>query len=146
MIKEGTNIQIPNYSIHHDPGKLNFYLMKKSIIIWFFVEYYPDPEKYDPDRFSEENVKSRHPFAFIPFGEGPRGCVGLRFGLMQSKLCVVKIISSYKISISSKTIIPVKFVPSSPFLTPIGGMWLQLMKVWSLLLKLLQWSQNFREK
>lgn len=58
VIEKGTSITIPAMAIHHDE------------------EYYPDALKFDPDRFSEENSRNRHQYAFIPFGEGPRICVG----------------------------------------------------------------------
>lgn len=111
IIPEGTPIDILTYSLHHDP------------------EYFPQPEKFDPERFSRENVKTRNPFTYMPFGEGYRNCVGARFGLMQSKVAIVKLISNFEIQPCAKTTIPMKFVPSSPFLAPAGGMWLKLKKI-----------------
>lgn len=57
-IPKGTHIHIHIYDMHHNP------------------EIYPDPEKFDPDRFLPENSMNRHPFAFLPFSGGSRNCIG----------------------------------------------------------------------
>ena len=54
----GTGIYIPVFALHHKP------------------RYFPEPEKFDPDRFTEENKHSRPNYTYIPFGESPRMCIG----------------------------------------------------------------------
>jgi cytochrome P450 family 9 len=49
---------VPVWAIHRNP------------------EYFPDPDKFDPDRFSEENKGKIKPFTYMPFGNGPRNCIG----------------------------------------------------------------------
>lgn len=58
VVPKGTRVMIPVYSIHHDP------------------EIYPKPEIFDPDRFTEENKSRRPHYAYLPFGSGPRNCIG----------------------------------------------------------------------
>lgn len=57
-IAKGTPVNIPIYCIQHDP------------------KYYANPEKFDPERFSEDNKDHIVPGSFIPFGVGPRNCIG----------------------------------------------------------------------
>lgn len=108
VIPEGNNIVIPIYSIHHDS------------------EYYPDPKKFDPERFSEVNSKDRNPMTFLAFGEGPRACIGMRFGYLQVKVGIIKLLTNFEITACDKTMIPMKFGPSEPILSPDGDMWLQI--------------------
>lgn len=50
VLKKGINVLANIYGIHRDP------------------DYYPNPDVFDPDRFTQENIAKRHPMAFIPFG------------------------------------------------------------------------------
>lgn len=59
-IKQGQTIIISSWGIQHDP------------------QYYPNPDKFDPEHFSPENEKNRHSCAYLPFGAGPRNCIGKR--------------------------------------------------------------------
>ena len=53
----------------------------------------------------------------------------MRFGLMQSKIGIAKLLMNYELHICEKSTVPMKFIPSSPFLAPVGGMWLNLKRI-----------------
>lgn len=53
----------------------------------------------------------------------------MRFGLMQAKLGIVKILMNFKLSPCDKTAIPMKYKPSSPSMAPLGGVWLKVEKI-----------------
>ncbi|KAI4462849.1 cytochrome p450 [Holotrichia oblita] len=57
VIEKGTKILFPTLGFHYDP------------------EYFPEPNKFNPERFSDENKANIHPYSYIPFGEGPRNCI-----------------------------------------------------------------------
>lgn len=61
---------------------------------------YPDPEVFDPDRFTEEKRKKRHKAIYLPFGEGPRMCMGMRFGQTQVKAGIMSVLKEFRIKIS----------------------------------------------
>ncbi|XP_050299545.1 probable cytochrome P450 6a21 isoform X2 [Anthonomus grandis grandis] len=87
-IAKGMTVLIPVFALARDP------------------DHFPEPQKFDPDRFSPENKASIITFAYLPFGEGPRNCIGKRFGIMQSAIGVIQILKNYKVSISPKTKMP----------------------------------------
>lgn len=110
-IPKGTLTLIPAYAIHMDSN------------------IYPEPEKFDPERFLEENKRNRHSMAFLSFGEGPRNCIGERFGLMQTKLAIISLLMNFKFSPNSLTSIPMKFDPTALTLAPHNDMWLKIEKL-----------------
>ncbi|XP_041980807.1 cytochrome P450 6k1-like [Aricia agestis] len=79
-IKAGTPIYVNTIGMHYNP------------------KYFPNPEEFDPDRFLPENEKNIQPYTYMPFGDGPRNCVGQRFAMLSLRTAVSKIISNFRIS------------------------------------------------
>nr|UYU26127.1 cytochrome P450 9Z4 [Propylea japonica] len=91
-------------------------------------KYFPDPEKFDPERFSPENRKNINPYAYIPFGIGPRNCIGSRFALMEVKALIFKILCHFEIVPTKKTQIPLIMNRKAFGFIPIDGFHLGLKK------------------
>ncbi|XP_072758030.1 probable cytochrome P450 6a14 [Anoplolepis gracilipes] len=109
VLEKGTKILMPIYAIHHDPL------------------YYKNPNTFDPDRFLDENKKMSHDKeAYLPFGDGPRICIGMKFGYIQTKVCLVTLIANYKVELSEKTDIPLQFEPTGLALFSKSGIWLRI--------------------
>ncbi|CAF0907860.1 unnamed protein product, partial [Adineta ricciae] len=81
-ILKGSTAVIFIYYIHRDP------------------KHFPDPEKFDPDRFLPENSGDRPPFAFVPFSAGSRNCIGQRFALLEEKTILSSILRRFKLKTS----------------------------------------------
>lgn len=90
-------------------------------------EIWPEPEKFDPERFSPENKEKMNRFAYMPFGLGPRNCVGMRLALLEVKMAIVALLQRYKIEPSSKLQVPPK-IGKSIILKPEGGVWVRLVQ------------------
>lgn len=111
VIDKGTRIYIPVRAIHLDP------------------EYYPDPERFDPDRFTPEAVAARAGTQWLAFGEGPRKCIGSRFGMMQTRIGLTSILGGFDLSVCDETSVPLQFVVPNFLLTPVGGIRLNFRKL-----------------
>jgi cytochrome P450 len=60
---------------------------------------WPKPECFDPDRFAPEHVSVRPRFAYIPFGGGPRGCIGSQFAMLEAQLIAAAIARRFRIEL-----------------------------------------------
>lgn len=110
-IPQGIDVQAPVYQIHHDP------------------ELWPNPEVFDPSRFAPENKDGIHPMAFIPFGAGPRNCVGMRFALMEAKMAIARVISNYKLVFCDETEDPLTIIIPTVTANPANGVILKATRV-----------------
>lgn len=61
-------------------------------------KYFTDPEKFNPERFLNENVKEKSSFCYIPFSAGKRNCIGQKFALMELKVVLTSLLRNFKIS------------------------------------------------
>lgn len=61
-------------------------------------KYYPNPNEFDPDRFNEENSAGKNQLnrPYLPFGDGPRNCIGMRLGKMQAKVGLILMLKTFR--------------------------------------------------
>ncbi|XP_047354943.1 uncharacterized protein LOC124951156 [Vespa velutina] len=108
IIPEGTAVVIPVLGLHRDPN------------------IYPEPEKFIPERFSEEQIRDRHQYTYLPFGEGPRICIGMRFGLIQTKVALTNALKKFTFLPGTKTQRTLNFMPGVLTLDTKDGIYLQI--------------------
>ncbi|XP_055303189.1 cytochrome P450 6B1-like [Sitodiplosis mosellana] len=105
-IAPGTVVNISILGLHMDP------------------KYYPDPEKFIPERFNEEEQRNRHKGTFLTFGEGPRICLGMRFAMLQLKIALAYITLNFHIKVSPRHK-PIVIDPQTILSYPKDGILLQ---------------------
>lgn len=108
VIEKGTNFFVPIWAIQNDPA------------------YFPNPNKFDPERFSDDNKGTIHEYTYIPFGVGPRNCIGSRFALMEIKTIFYYLLLQFKINVTSKTQIPLQLKKVPVGLKTEKGVWVEL--------------------
>lgn len=104
VLPVGTSVHMMFFDLHRDP------------------EHFPDPLRFDPDRFLPELVEKRHPFAYLPFSAGPRNCIGTtafyppvsnigfnfdvisgqKFAVLQLKTAIITILTNFKLEAITK--------------------------------------------
>lgn len=79
QLEPGVNVALTQYITHRHPA------------------FWDRPEVFEPERFSPEQSDGRHPYAYFPFGGGPRLCIGSSFALMEATLILAMIVQRYKV-------------------------------------------------
>eukprot|EP00092_Neocalanus_flemingeri_P012801 GFUD01013793.1.p1 GENE.GFUD01013793.1~~GFUD01013793.1.p1 ORF type:complete len:512 (+),score=129.68 GFUD01013793.1:190-1725(+) len=77
LIPANTNVILLNFLLHRDPIA------------------FPNPDSFDPERFSMDNPQKRHPYSYVPFSAGPRNCIGQKFAMMEEKVLVSSILRRF---------------------------------------------------
>ncbi|XP_077333404.1 cytochrome P450 3A24-like isoform X1 [Lithobates pipiens] len=89
-IPEGVVTVIPAYVLHRDPS------------LW------AEPEEFRPERFSKENKETQDPYTFLPFGFGPRNCIGMRFAMVNMKAAIILLLQNFSFRTCKDTPIPLQ--------------------------------------
>lgn len=77
FIPAGMNVQANVWGLHHDG------------------DFWQDPDAFDPDRFLPENKSRITPYSFLPFGAGPRSCIGSRFAMLETKIALARVLQIF---------------------------------------------------
>ncbi|XP_071648786.1 cytochrome P450 9e2-like [Temnothorax longispinosus] len=110
IIEPNNLLMFPIHGLHHDP------------------KYFPNPDKFDPERFSKENKDKILPYTYLPFGHGPRQCIGNRFALMETKILIAHLLQKFTLKTTEKTVEPIVYTKKLFALEPVGGFWIGLEK------------------
>ncbi|XP_017777880.1 PREDICTED: cytochrome P450 9e2-like [Nicrophorus vespilloides] len=129
-------ICVKDYTIPPERPDEKPLIIEKGITIWFPIyglqrdpNLFEDPERFDPERFSDENKSKIDAASFLTFGIGPRNCIGSRFALMETKILIYHILKHFEIVPVKKSVIPVVLSKKHFNMTAEGGMWLGLKKL-----------------
>ncbi|MGB0930195.1 MAG: cytochrome P450, partial [Chitinophagales bacterium] len=96
-IKKDQNIQCCIYALHHSE------------------KYYPEPDVFNPERFTPENVKARPSHHYMPFGAGPRFCIGNHFAMMEMQLILATMVQSFDFElVEGQKIVPESLITLRP--------------------------------
>lgn len=106
-LKTNDAIWLPIYGIHLD------------------AQYWPDPQKFDPERFNDENRKNIQLGTYLPFGNGQRVCIASRFAILVAKTIFYHLLKKYRFETCAKTSIPIVLKPNSINMHAKDGFWVK---------------------
>lgn len=109
-VKVGDYFIIPIAGLHRDP------------------KYFPNPDQFDPERFSDENKHHIEPSTYIPFGAGPRSCIAIKFALIEIKALLYYLLGDLKLNISENSTIPLVLSGEGIHPMPTNGFWIKFTK------------------
>ncbi|KAK3095663.1 hypothetical protein FSP39_017328 [Pinctada imbricata] len=109
QFKEGMLIRIMGCTLYSDP------------------DIFPNPDVFDPKRFEASECEKRHTSLFLPFGQGPRVCPGVKFAFLQLKVSLIKILQQFSIQKCSRTMDPLP-TTLKPILCPMEGVFVKLVR------------------
>lgn len=136
VIEEGMRIYPPAYAVGREciakDEILGQTIPAKSVFLLSIYalhqdpQYYPDPQKFDPDRFAPELVKQRPKLAYMPFGAGPRMCIGNHFAMMEMQLILAMLVQRFDFEmVDNAPVVPQPLVT----LSPKGGIKMRIKKI-----------------
>ncbi|XP_012541825.2 cytochrome P450 9e2-like [Monomorium pharaonis] len=108
LLKKGMNVWFPVYGLHRDP------------------KYFQKPDEFRPERFLDENKKGINSAAYIPFGLGPRMCIGNRFALLETKVVLFHLLARCELKLCTKTSHPLQLSKANLDMMAEGGFWLKI--------------------
>ncbi|KAL0108377.1 hypothetical protein PUN28_015132 [Cardiocondyla obscurior] len=115
-----------------EPGQKPF-LVKKGMSVWFPVyalqrdpKYFEKPDEFHPERFLDENKKDVNSSVYIPFGIGPRMCIGNRFALLETKAVLFNLLARCELKMCAKTMRPLRLSKATFSMLAEEGFWLKI--------------------
>ncbi|XP_047511325.1 cytochrome P450 6B2-like [Pieris napi] len=106
-LTKGVRVHIPVHHLHHNP------------------EYFPEPDVFRPERFLGAEKGRITPFTYMPFGEGPRTCIGLRFAKMQSIAGLLTLLRKCQVELVQETPTEIQFEPRVITTQPVAEIYLK---------------------
>ncbi|XP_030788189.1 thromboxane-A synthase isoform X1 [Rhinopithecus roxellana] len=106
-IPAGAVLEMAVGALHHDP------------------EHWPSPETFNPERFTAEAKQQHRPFTYLPFGAGPRSCLGVRLGLLEVKMTLLHVLHKFQFQACPETQVPLQ-LESKSALGPKNGVYIKI--------------------